>query len=79
MPIIQIAKPGYAGRMSKQHRADPPEPSEHDQDAEPTMTAPPEERPDAGASELEPEGRADNPDVIDTDAEPDIEQDERPQ
>ncbi|OZM77173.1 hypothetical protein [Pseudonocardia sp. MH-G8] len=71
MPIIRITKRGYVGRMSK-HQADP---AEHDQDAEPTMTAPPEERPDAGASELEPEGRADNPDVIDTD----VDQDERRQ
>jgi hypothetical protein len=35
-----------------------------DQDAEPTMTAPPEDRPDAGAST---DGRADSPDVVDTD------------
>jgi hypothetical protein len=40
------------------------------------MTAPPGERPDAGASELEPEGRADNPDVVDTDAEQGTDQDE---
>lgn len=40
---------------------------EHDQDAEPTMTAPPGVRPDAGASESEPDGRADSPDVVDTD------------
>lgn len=42
---------------------------ETDQDAEPTMTAPPGERPDAGASELQPGGRADSPDVLDTEAE----------
>lgn len=36
----------------------------YDQDAEPTMMAPPEDRPDAGASTG---GRADNPDVVDTD------------
>ncbi len=38
-----------------------------DQDAEPTMTAPPEDRPDAGASALDEDGRADSPDVVDTD------------
>jgi hypothetical protein len=59
-------------------RPDPPEPAEHDQDSEPTMTAPPGERPDAGASELEPGGRADSPDVMDTDAEQGVDQDERP-
>jgi hypothetical protein len=37
---------------------------EPDQDAEPTMTAPPEDRPDAGATAG---GRADSPDVVDTD------------
>jgi hypothetical protein len=42
---------------------------DHDQDAEPTMTAPPGQRPDAGGSELEPEGRADSPDVADADGE----------
>jgi hypothetical protein len=42
---------------------------EPDQDAEPTMTAPPELRPDAGASELNPEGRADSPDAADADGE----------
>lgn len=41
---------------------------EDDQDAEPTMNAPPQDRPDAGASVLEPDGRADSPDVPDTDA-----------
>jgi hypothetical protein len=40
---------------------------EHDQDSESTMTAPPEDRPDADASVLEPEGRAGNPDVTDAD------------
>jgi hypothetical protein len=39
-----------------------------DQDAEPTMTAPPGERPDAGASALDPDGRADDPDALDADA-----------
>jgi hypothetical protein len=71
--IVQPAMPGYTGRMSE-HPTDSPEPSEHDQDSEPTMTAPPGERPDAGASELNPEGRGDSPDVVDTDDE----QDERP-
>jgi hypothetical protein len=42
---------------------------EPDQDAEPTMTAPPELRPDAGASELNPDGRADSPDAADADGE----------
>ena len=37
----------------------------HDQDSEPTMTAPPEDRPDAGASGGG--GRGDSPDVVDTD------------
>jgi hypothetical protein len=40
---------------------------EPDQDSEPTMTAPPEDRPDAGGSTLDPGGRADSPDVVDTD------------
>ena len=39
----------------------------YDQDAEPTMTAPPEDRPDAAASALGQGGRDDNPDVVDTD------------
>jgi hypothetical protein len=38
-----------------------------DQDAEPTMTAPPEDRPDAGASLGQPDGRADSPDAVDAD------------
>jgi hypothetical protein len=38
-----------------------------DQDSEPTMMAPPEDRPDAGASALDEDGRADSPDVVDTD------------
>jgi hypothetical protein len=59
-------------------RPDQHEPAEHDQDSEPTMTAPPGIRPDAGASELEPGGSADSPDVIDTDAEQDMGQDEQP-
>jgi hypothetical protein len=50
-------------------RDDAPDAREPDQDAEPTMTAPPGERPDAGASELEPDGRADSADVTDTEAE----------
>jgi hypothetical protein len=47
--------------------ADPDRP---DQDAEPTMTAPPELRPDADASVLDPDGRADSPDAADADGEP---------
>ena len=35
-----------------------------DQDAEPTMTAPPQDRPDGGASTG---GRADSPDAVDAD------------
>lgn len=46
---------------------DPSRPDEPDQDAEPTLNAPPEQRPDAGASELEPDGRADSADVPDAD------------
>jgi hypothetical protein len=42
---------------------------EHDQDSEPTMTAPPGLRPDAEASEFDPDGRADSPDVADADGE----------
>ncbi|WP_147258402.1 hypothetical protein [Pseudonocardia hierapolitana] len=38
--------------------------AEHDQDAEPTMTAPPEVRPDGGASAS---GRDDSPDAVDAD------------
>ena len=38
-----------------------------DQDSEPTMTAPPGERPDAGASLTDPDGRADSPDAVDAD------------
>lgn len=39
-----------------------------DQDSEPTMTAPPGLRPDAGASAAgDTGGRGDNPDVVDTD------------
>jgi hypothetical protein len=41
---------------------------EPDQDAEPTMTAPPGERPDAGASLAHaPDGSADDPDAADAD------------
>jgi hypothetical protein len=46
---------------------DPRDTDGPDQDAEPTMTAPPEDRPDAGASALEPDGRADDPDAVDAD------------
>jgi hypothetical protein len=43
-----------------------------DQDAEPTMTAPPEDRPDAGAATgLSSGGRGDSPDVVDTEDEQD--------
>jgi hypothetical protein len=48
---------------SPQDRVDEP-----DQDAEPTMTAPPEDRPDAGASALDRDGRADDADAADADA-----------
>ena len=41
----------------------------HDQDSEPTMTAPPEDRPDATPSAIDREGRDDSPDVVDTDDE----------
>jgi hypothetical protein len=43
-----------------------PQDEPYDQDAEPTMTAPPEDRPDAGGSAG---GRKDSPDVVDTDEE----------
>ncbi len=45
---------------------DPRLQDEPDQDAEPTMTAPPEDRPDAAASAGGP-GRGDDADVVDTD------------
>jgi hypothetical protein len=38
-----------------------------DQDAEPTMTAPPEDRPDGTGSLGGQSGRADDPDVVDAD------------
>ena len=38
-----------------------------DQDAEPTMTAPPEDRPDAGASALHHDAEADDADAADAD------------
>jgi hypothetical protein len=57
---------GYPRDMTER-TPDPRDPDEHDQDAEPTMTAPPEQRPDAGASALDPGGRADTPDVVDAD------------
>src|SRR5690348_12662992 len=38
-----------------------------DQDAEPTMTAPPEDRPDGSGSLGGSSGRADDADVVDTD------------
>ncbi|WP_214406512.1 hypothetical protein [Pseudonocardia lacus] len=38
-----------------------------DQDAEPTMTAPPEDRPDGGGSLGGADGRDDDADVVDTD------------
>ena len=41
--------------------------SVHDQDSEPTMTAPPEDRPDAGASAGSADGRGDSPDAVDAD------------
>jgi hypothetical protein len=68
-----IPPSGYAAGMTDSHRSDPAIPRNDgaaDQDAEPTMTAPPEDRPDADASVLEPGGRADNPDVVDADDEP---------
>jgi hypothetical protein len=37
----------------------------HDQDAEPTMTAPPEDRPDGGVASAS--GRDDSPDAVDAD------------
>jgi hypothetical protein len=62
---------GRCGRARRGYRTGVTEPDngpdEVDQDAEPTMTAPPGQRPDAGASELDPGGRADNPDVVDAD------------
>ncbi|MBP2371778.1 hypothetical protein [Pseudonocardia parietis] len=51
--------------MTDPHRDD----DGHDQDAEPTMTAPPEDRPDATPSATDREGRDDSPDVVDTDDE----------
>jgi hypothetical protein len=44
-----------------------PAAEEPDQDAEPTMTAPPEDRPDAAGSALHGEGTADSPDAADAD------------
>jgi hypothetical protein len=36
------------------------------------MTAPPEDRPDAAASALNQDGRADSPDIADADGEPPV-------
>jgi hypothetical protein len=47
--------------MTDPHEANEPA----DQDAEPTMTAPPEDRPDAAGSVLDRAGSADSPDVPD--------------
>jgi hypothetical protein len=44
-----------------------PRSQQRDQDAEPTMTTFPEDRPDAGASAAHGDGRGDSPDVVDTD------------
>ena len=43
------------------------DPDAMDPDAGPTMTAPPEDRPDAGASALRADGVADSPDAADAD------------
>lgn len=44
-----------------------PREDEHDQDAEPTMTAPPEDRPDGLPGGASTGGRDDDADVVDAD------------
>lgn len=47
-----------------------PREDEHDQDSEPTMTAPPEDRPDGLPDGASTGGRDDDADVVDTDDAP---------
>lgn len=66
MWTVVAARPGYAAHVADRRReedADAGRADEVDQDAEPTLTAPVEDRPGAGASTA----RADSPDVVDTD------------
>jgi hypothetical protein len=66
------SKSGYPTGMTENAnlpRTTDPEP---DQDSESTMTAPPEDRPDAAASALNQDGRADSPDIADADGEPPV-------
>lgn len=58
---------GYGTGMTDPRDEATDQADQPDQDAEPTMTAPAEDRPDAGASALEPEGRADDADAVDAD------------
>jgi hypothetical protein len=46
---------------------DAPAAERTDQDSEPTMNAPPEDRPDADAAALDPDGLADSADAADAD------------